>query len=339
MDGALEFGLAFFFAGLGTRVLFAEFWPEVRQGFGGSRQRRGLESVFRALQEIEETLAAGVLPEPSRWEMLARLPKPWGSLAFESIMQLRSSGAALVPTLKRLRALASAQLRTLSEARARSSQAVAQAWGCFFLVPVFGAVLFELLPGLEDFPWTWLLLCLGGMALTTIGAYWMICMAENARWAGLPAPSRPWILAAQCAGERFLALVRAGNPADAAWMGACELLALEAPGLALHWGASLWKVSQVSERMPKDPASLILIEAGESLRKAVQLSLMEGRPCAERVEALLAALTHDLQSRVEAELTLLGTRVLKPLFLFVAPAVFLLLGVGFFLCFKSVVGA
>jgi hypothetical protein len=50
------------------------------------------------------------------------------------------------------------------------------------------------------------------------------------------------------------------------------------------------------------------------------------------VEAALMSLTHEIKARVEAELTLLSTRALKPLFLCVAPGIFLLLGAGFLLC-------
>ena len=61
---------------------------------------------------------------------------------------------------------------------------------------------------------------------------------------------------------------------------------------------------------------------------------MEGRPCAERVEAALTSLAYEIKARVEAELTLLSARALKPLFVCVAPGTFLLLGSGIFLCFR-----
>lgn len=63
-----------------------------------------------------------------------------------------------------------------------------------------------------------------------------------------------------------------------------------------------------------------LAAAGEAIRKSIQVSLLEGRPCTERVESALAALRTEFRAAVDRELTLLGTRALQPLFLCVAPA-------------------
>ena len=102
--------------------------------------------------------------------------------------------------------------------------------------------------------------------------------------------------------------------------------------LAERWGASVWKSAEPGPDQRHSSAAMrALEEAGASLRKAVQVSLMEGRPCADRVETALACLRQDLRSQVERELGLLGTRALKPLFLCVAPALFMLLGFGFWL--------
>lgn len=63
----------------------------------------------------------------------------------------------------------------------------------------------------------------------------------------------------------------------------------------------------------------------------LQRSVMEGRPSSERVEAALTGLQQQWSARVERELTLLGTRALKPLFALIAPAMMglLLLGLGY----------
>ncbi|MGZ3707838.1 MAG: hypothetical protein ACXWPM_03265, partial [Bdellovibrionota bacterium] len=78
-------------------------------------------------------------------------------------------------------------------------------------------------------------------------------------------------------------------------------------------------------------ATASLAEAGRAIRKAVQVSLMEGRPCAERVESALQALRSEIQAWVDRELALLGTRSLKPLFLCVAPALLGLMAFGLYL--------
>ena len=307
-------------------------------GPGLNQERARLKRVCALLQEIEETLGAGLVPEASRWAALRALPDPWGELAYDSLQELRSCGGALLPTLKRLRGLAQDHDAALCEARARSAQALAQALVCSILVPAFGIALYELLPGLETRALVWCLACGVSVALGGTGALWMLSIADRARWAGLPVDARPWVLASQCAGERFLALVRSGNPADLAWVRACQLLQKDAAGLAERWGASVWKSAEGLSSSSVSGAMRALEEAGAGLRKAVQVSLMEGRPCTERVETALLGLRQDLRSQVERELGLLGTRALKPLFVCVAPALFLLLGFGFWLSWEQAVG-
>jgi hypothetical protein len=324
------FALVSFF--LGARILYRECFRDFQFGLGIQKQRLELQRVHQLLQEIEELLGAGMLPSKEHWERLQKLPPPWGSLAYESLQELRSSGGAILPTLRRLKDLANSQVRALADARARSSQAFAQALACTLLIPTFGGVLYWLMPGVSDSPWIWVFLCILSLLIAGVGALWLLSMAQDARWAGLPRTARTWILASQCAGERFLALMRAGTPADLAWTRAIELLSSEAPSLALLWGHSVWKSAPLDSGSISNPASRLFIETGEALRRAVQVSLMEGRPCAERVEAALMSLTHEIKARVEAELTLLSTRALKPLFLCVAPGIFLLLGAGFLLC-------
>jgi hypothetical protein len=336
----------FICAFLGMKSLASELGvKDLLPGIG--RERAGLKSVCFLLHEIEETLAAGLVPANMRWEALQTLPAPWGVLASESLLELRSCGGALLPTLKRLRALATEHDAALGEARARSSQALAQAGVCAILVPAFGSALYFLLPSLDSRAVLWCVACAIALALAGTGALWMLSMAESARWGGLPVESRAWVLAAQCAGERFLALVRSGNPADLAWTRACALLRQEAPGLAARWSASVWgspsggAIESQAHRKYRPPANgalKALEEAGDGLRKAVQVSLMEGRPCTERVETALQALRQDLRTQVERELSLLGTRALKPLFICVAPSLFALLAFGLYLSWEQMVG-
>jgi hypothetical protein len=320
---------------------------------GIAAERARLKSVVALLQEIEETLATGLVPAAGRWAALRALPAPWGELAADSLQELRSCGGALLPTIRRLRALAQEHDAALLESRARSSQALGQAVVCALLVPAFGSALYGFLPGIQERAIAWAGACGIAVALAGVGALWMLAMADDARWAGLPRRARPWMLAAQCAGERFLALVRSGNPTDLAWARACALLKQEAPELALRWGASVWSSGGASSsgveptaieahRAPlpaRASAARSLEELGSALRKAVQVSLMEGRPCTERVETALAALRQDLRSLTEQEQGLLGTRALKPLFVFVAPALLALLGFGLWLSWLHVAGS
>lgn len=296
--------------------------------------------MIRLYHEIQETIEAGLIPPEDRWQALAELAPPWGTLSYESLHELRENGGAVLPTLVRLKTLAEASSVALSKARARSAQAFIQAMTCLALVPVFGGVLYLLMPGLDAHLYFWCFACLAALMFGAAGAMWIISISENARWGGLSHGQRPWILAAQCAGERFLAMVRSGSPPDLAWARAFSLLSREASGLAVHWRASVWDVSKNTnlKRLRGYSAASILINAGESLRKAIQVSLMEGRPCTERAEAVLTAMCEDINARIDQELSLISTKALKPLFICVAPALLGLLVSAFYICWVDSAG-
>jgi hypothetical protein len=327
--GALLSGL------FGLRALAAQL-GESLPAISVRRQRLVFRQVADALRECEESLAAGLVPSSQQWSALADLPAPWGTLAFECVRELRAAGGSVRPTLKRLRELAESQDRLVAEARARASQALGQAAACAVLAPGLGVVLYFIAPGVDQRVFVWSTACLVSFALSGGGALWMLSMAERARWAGLSASRRHWILAVQCSGERFLSMLRGGNPADLAWSQACGLLAQQAPELAARWGHSFWKAASGSlsafGASGSSGAEQAMAEAGETLRKAVHSSLMDGRPCGERVEAALEALRHDLRVRVEAELAQLPNRALRPLFVCVAPAILGLLAFALYLC-------
>jgi hypothetical protein len=119
-----------------------------------------------------------------------------------------------------------------------------------------------------------------------------------------------------------------------AWVQAHEFLQREAPGLSQEWRASVWDSPLTTQ---KDKGALLecIARAGESLRRAIQIGVMEGKPCVERLEAALAALRVDMRARVDRELSLLPTRALLPLFVCVAPALLGQLAAGLFFCWVS----
>ena len=306
--------------------------------FGQAHEIKLLRRVSDLLLEIEETLSAGLIPTFDRWEAIRKLHAPWGKLASESLDGLRSQGGALLPTLRRIRALSQQHGVTLADSRAKSAQSIAQALVCAALLPIFGVALYNMLPCLAQHSSAWFMACVCGLFFTILGALWMVQIAESARWAGLQPDARSWILISYCAGERFLAAVRSGTPADLAWLKVCEQISKDSPELALAWGASIWKVRGELTSTGSQNARELLIELGASIKKAVQLSLMEGRPCAERVESTLEALRQQMRACVDRELSLLQTRALKPLFLCVAPTLFALLAFGLAISWSSVSG-
>ncbi len=173
-----------------------------------------------------------------------------------------------------------------------------------------------------------------GLSFGIAAAIWLLKIAEKARWGGLKGNQKHWVLASQSAGERFLALVRSGVPGDLAWS---QMIQTLDASLALSWGYTVWKDDE--ETMSVNPqrtgaysgAAQAIVRTGDSIRKAIQVSLIEGRPCIERVEAVLVSLRDEMRACVQAELGLLSTRALQPLFFLVAPALFGLLVMGLYL--------
>lgn len=315
--------------------------PSISNLLGFGRNPIQLQAVSNVLREIEDTLAAGMIPAPERWILIQNLPLPWGRLASDSLNELRASGGSLIPTLRRLRDLAEAQIVALSDARARSSQASGQALACSMLVPALGFSLYFLLPTVRENGRSWVVACGLAIMLTGIGSLWLIHMSEVARWGGLLVKNRSWVLSSQCAGERFLALLRTGTPPDLAWAGALELLTKDSQELALAWGYSIWDTGNSSSSkflQVHGPAEMAILAAGNAIKRSIQVGIMEGRPCVERVETVLKSLRQEMKALVERELGLLATRALKPLFICVAPSLFGLLFFGLWLASDEMMG-
>lgn len=300
-------------------------WREIRA------EVNTLARVEDLLREFKETLECGLIPGENRWLTIQNLPAPWGNLIWENLQELRKQGGALIPTLERLIALATYQQESIKNAKAKASQALAQAGVGLFLVPAFSMALYQLMPALESKKLAWFLASGFAFVLTLAGTHWILELVDRARWGGIALRHRNWILSALCSGERFLSWIRCGWTADLSWVKTCEYMSRTEPELALYWGASIWKSAPLISERTQDPSASLLIEAGGQIKKAVQQSLMEGRPCVDRVEAVLFALKQDLKSQVERELTLLGSRALKPLFICIAPALLGLLAFALFL--------
>jgi hypothetical protein len=330
----------FFFAILALRAA-ASAVPRTKLSVASpARDLRTISDVRNQLHTYQETLESGLVPGDAFLAGIRELPAPWGRLAAECLSELRRQGCAILPTLKRLRGLAQEQLGAIREGRAKAAQALAQALICVGLVPMVGNALYWVLPGIESSRGPWIEGCAAAMISGGLGAAWMLRLATDARWGGLAKSNRGWLLSSQCAGEAFLALLRSGMPVDLAWTRACEMLSREAPGLAGAWGFSLWQeptrvAPSGNNAEEKSDTGRMIVDFGFSLRRALQASVMEGRPCAERVEAAMAGLARDLRAQVDREMGLLGARAMKPLFACVAPALLGLLFFGLYLSWQS----
>jgi hypothetical protein len=283
--------------------------------------------------ELEETLGAGLLPGEERWAKLETLAEPWRTLSVESLRSLRSEGGSVVPTLRRFRELARRHFDALSEARARSAQAIAQALVCALMIPIFGIALRFLLPEVEEAGGVWWFGTATASVLGLLAGLWIWKMAEEARWGGLRGEDREWMLGTLVFGERILALLRLGRAPDRAWV---DSLAMLPSRLQLHWGGDAWKTEdRDADPTPAKCLREALLSAGNAFRKSIQSSLWEGYPCSERIESAISGLRTEIRAYQERELQLLGTRALKPLFLLTAPGLLGLLGFALLLSFAG----
>ena len=301
--------------------------------FADRRELAGLRRAALLLQEAEETLQAGMILSPELLLRIRKLEPPWGTLASESIHDLRHAGASLLPTLRRIRALITGQVTFSLNSRTQSSQARAQGLVCLLLVPLFSFALSQLLPALKEHQVTWVLVSLGGLLIASCGSLWILALGESARWGNLRKSRRGWPVTALATGERLLALIRSGMAPETAWSRCYALLASTTPELALRWPSSVWVKSEELPRssMLARPDGLATLDTlGRALTQGIQLSVFEGKPCLERLEAGLEAFKTEFQTRVEREIALLSTRALKPLFIFIAPSVLFLLGAAMF---------
>lgn len=330
---------AFFGFFIGSPLLFKGLLSLILRAFGLQDEERRLKETHHVFFGFQQLLESGLSPLNEDWIKIEQLPKPWGDLAHSSLKELRSQGAAVLPTLTRLRGLVEQHLATLADSRAKSSQALAQAGVCIALVPLFTTVLWVMLPGLNESGATWFWASFGATLFAALGGIWILHMTEEARWGGLKSGARPWVLSAQCTLERCLALLRCGIPVDLAWTQSIEALMQETPALAAVWGASVWNSgdeSGIQYGLSISKAQTLLLQAGTDCKKSMQVSLMEGSPCSERIETVLRGLQTDLRAEVDRQVSLLATRALKPLFICVAPALFGVLMVGLFLAWKQI---
>lgn len=310
----------------------SQLLPEVKRWI--PERLESLDSALLLIQDLRECLMCGELPPREDWSRLAAIPEPWGTLAHESIAELRDQGLPVLPTLERLETLLKEQIAAAAQAKARMAQAWGQAIVCGCFVPAVALALYWLLPGVSELGGFWWLLVMGALLLNAFGFFWLLALGERARWAGLSKDQRVWWPALLCFSERLLASLRSGAPPDLAWSRAMPTLARSAYPLVLFWGSDFWTHSSVvlgrSDRSSSQEMQSVMQSWGLQLRDSLQRSLIEGHACAERLDGTLHALKQDWHARVERELALLGTRALQPLFLCVAPAVLGLLGVALF---------
>lgn len=291
-------------------------------------ERSKLEALRVAvahLKVLQEILESGMIPEEQDWRAIDHFPSPWSRIFGSSVRDLRSRGSPLLPTLRRFRSALLEQIEWILEAGVRSAQALSQAMLSVALIPLFSGVLYAMLPGLREAGREFFLLVFFSMMLSSLACLWILNLADQARFGGLPRERRQWWISIHAVLERIFALIASGEPPDQAWRTAMEELFLNDPELARVWGAQIWDPFDRTKEEGGSECERLISGLGRELRRAIQTSLIEGRGCTDRLESIRSAAFQELRSRVQRELSLLPTTSLKPLFVFAFPGVMLLL--------------
>jgi hypothetical protein len=318
------FTLTYFCLFLGLRE-FKPVWGKLKHFFLENRTIVELRESIYHLKLLQEMLETGNVPEASEWKKIESFPKPWGSVLSESLSDLRDQGAPVLPTLTRIQKTLEDQVEFILDAKTKSSQAFGQAIMGLMLVPSFGLVLYWMMPGVQEAPRSFFLLVLFSLLLSASAFIWMLSMVEQARFGNLKAENRRWLVSVHSSLERILALISTGSPPDLAWKKTMEELFRTDETLVSAWKLQVWDPDFRTPSGIENESERLILGVGQEVRKSIQTSLLEGRPCVDRIESVHRAFQIDLRAIISRELNLLPNRCLKPLFIFVLPAVMILM--------------
>lgn len=313
-------------------------WIKLKVFLSQNREIQLLRLAVEHLRLIQEMLESGLVPGPEVWEKIRSFPKPWGQMLFVSLSELRNQGAPVLPSLTRMQKNLEEQVEFIQDAKVKSSQAFGQAILGLVLVPLFSAVLYFLMPGIQEEIREFLMLTVVAFLWSSIAFIWMMSMSDRARFGNMRNENRKWWVSVNSTLERILALISTGLPPDLAWRRAMEELSLTDPSLLKEWKLQVWDTDFKTSTPFENECERLISGVGIEVRRSIQTSLVEGRPCMDRIESIQRAFLLDLRSRVSKELNLLPQRCLKPLFLCVLPSIFLLMLGSFFISFQGFQG-
>lgn len=315
---------------LAVWFLFSDF-SLLSKAFQRKKQTHELKIAMDQVEALKAMIQAGRLPENAFLEDLRCLAPPWGILFSQTIHACRDSGSPILPCLDRLEEASRRRLKFIVSVQSKASGPFGQAVVCFAMVPLIGIVLYLMLPSLSQFKLHWMAGNLFGMALAWMGGLWMLKMVDKASYGGIENRFREVFDFGEIVVEYFLSQIKTGLPPEQSWVEAIRFSGKISPSFVEIWGADF--ASEVSGKLSRSEAATRIQKLGSSVKQIIQASVLEGTGCVSRIESLLEAFRIDLTGMVESEMSRLGNRILKPLFIFVAPAVFLQFGLGLYLNF------
>ncbi len=302
--------------------------------FGQSKAILGLRRAANHLKHLQEMLESGVVPDREAWQRVREFPAPWGKILDDSLQELRTQGAAILPTLQRMQKTLEEQTELIQLGKVKSSQAMGQAWIGMMLVPGFGSLLVLMLPEIKAHLSLFLGLILFSSFLGSLAFLWILSMVDQARFGGIQPENRKWLVSVNVSLERLLALISTGLPPDLAWKKTIEELALTDLALAREWKSQVWDQDFSLSIPTENEAERMVLKLGVEVRRSIQSALLEGRACLDRIEAIHRAFLLDLRMIVGRDLECLPNRCLKPLFILVLPSVMIILVGGLYLTLK-----
>tara|TARA_Y100000590_G_scaffold470525_1_gene666028 strand:- start:3601 stop:4611 length:1011 start_codon:yes stop_codon:yes gene_type:complete len=296
---------------------------------GGLEFRRNLRFepngvVFKGMEltlfDIEERLKVGVVPEEEQWKLVGEFPSPWGSLMSTLISQVRDSGLRVLPILTRFRMLVRQWLEQRQKAAAQTASSWVQTGICLFISPFLGVFLLVWIPLLSEFIFEWVMVVLICTFLCGIAGFQILKLSQNARYGGISSSRRSWLLCSFVFPEYLIAQIQGGVTPDFAWEIMIRQLKNIDPDLAHFWGPQIWNEDIQTVQFDSHLEERIS-QFGCSMKRTIQYSLIEGVGVFERLESTLNSFKQETELGIEKELNLLSTRVFKPLYLLVAPAI------------------
>lgn len=309
---------------------FRTFFKNIFQTQNSDRNWSEMSHLFRS---FIEKIQVGKILEPSDWRRLRNSPEPWGRYSSDCIEELRRMGAPITPTLQRFSELTEQHAEFLREGNTRAQQAYAQSAFGVALVPVVGAVLWQICPGVQEMGVRWWVLCGFATLLPALGWFWIQKMVDTSRWAKLLPKERPWLLESLFFGERLLAYLSGGMSGEEAWTEAMKILT---PDLQSEWCHRELHPSEqklTRKNLGEDPSAREeILQLGPYLHASLLVSQIQGTPVRPRLEESLRLFRTHWNHQVRRNLEKIPLQVLKPLFICLAPAV---LGLLSFAVFQS----
>jgi hypothetical protein len=296
--------------------------------FSKKPRRLAWAIILNEIGHWKALYTCGHAPSDQDWKNMGALPDPWGGTLVQGLQTLRKKGARVLPLLQRIESAVFRQKSHEENLRAQLSQAYAQVLTMAILTPLSALALTFFLEGPSRNPTLWGLAVGVATLMNGIAAYTLLLMSRSASRGALPEVCREWPISGMLGLEYCIALIQSGETADTAWQAMIQYFRDDRQRRLVDlWGASIWVAP---DKRPVSEGEQIWERWGESFRRVIQLSLMDGTPCVDRLQLMMADFEKEWGHRVEKKIREVSQKALIPLFILVFPSVVGLMGIALF---------